>query len=454
MNARTFASVGRFLFCALSVGATITGHATSQHAAVAQEREPPNLIHFSCSLAYVGDVDGDGVGDIVAGDPGDMGAGAYTGAVHVLSGEDGHIIRSIHGDRAGAWFGIAVGGAGDVDADGVPDIVVSAFTPVWFLLDNVNTDPSCVFVHSGKDGLQLTALRQTATDSRLGASIGPAGDWDRDGYADVLIGAPSREASSDHQGRVIVYSPHLQRTVLEFAGKKPRYSFGRQTQLLGDVNTDGVDDLAISACDDNPWHAKFVDIYSGKDRTVIRSLEWPADGLDFGQCLQRAGDVDGDGFSDLLVGALRPYGAKKLGSATDRGQAFLFSAKSGDQLAHLFDDSWGHYFAFQVVSVGDVDGDKAADVVVSAVDHLNWRPGILRWFSSKSGALLMTKKLDINVGTAMCRADDVDGDGVADFAVGDGVPEQADLWGTWMESYDGKVRMLSGKTGEVLFTTP
>jgi hypothetical protein len=134
------------------------------------------------SVAGAGDLNGDGYADFMAGIPG----GYPAGRVEVYSGIDGQILHTLEGTVGGGYFGMSVANAGDVDDDGVPDIIVGA--PSYY--PGASAPKGHVQVFSGADGSVLHTITDLSNASLFGQSVAGVGDVDADGHADFLVGAP------------------------------------------------------------------------------------------------------------------------------------------------------------------------------------------------------------------------------------------------------------------------
>lgn len=145
------------------------------------------------SVAGAGDVNRDGYDDLIVGAPSASPGGMYAaGSCFVYSGKDGNLLWQFDGPAARTRLGTSVSGAGDVDDDGYPDVIVGL--------------PPKAHVYSGSDGSQLWELSILQGGS-LGWSVSGAGDANGDGNDDVIVGAPSVRVGADEDaGSAIVYS--------------------------------------------------------------------------------------------------------------------------------------------------------------------------------------------------------------------------------------------------------
>jgi hypothetical protein len=263
----------------------------------------------------LGDVDGDGVNDIVLGAHSSDEAGINTGRATVFSGATGDVVWDFVGALAQGFLGAAVADAGDVDGDGVTDVIVGAPGAPF----GNPAIPGQVFVFSGATGKEIWHATGEAIGDKFGIDVdGMRADINDDGFGDVVVGAEFADPDGFiNAGRVYILSG-LDGSILRTAdGPQANAFLGNGVAGVGDVNDDGVADFAAAARNAGPSQGGMAWVYSGADASVIRTLE-PADSaVEFGYFFLRpAGDVDADGVGDIFV---PDFADKTLGAATGRG---------------------------------------------------------------------------------------------------------------------------------------
>ncbi len=232
-----------------------------------------------------------------------------------------------------------------------------------------------------------------------------------------------------------------QTVLFEVASGEPDDDFGSAIANVGDIDGDGVADLGVGApaSDLAGTECGAVYLYSGRTGALLRLL-LGAPGDDLGTSVASAGDVDGDGFGDVLVGApqLDMFIAK-----SGKGYARVYSGLTGKVLRTHVGLDKADGFGTVVANVGDLDGDGMGDFAVSApIPLLDY----VRAFSGRTGGLLqfhISPFAGTFYGTALLGLGDFDGDGLGDYAIGD----PYDWWSGWEDSY---YWIHSGATGEVL----
>lgn len=380
------------------------------------------------SVAPAGDVNGDGYGDVISGQLSNDGAAFahYGSAQGLRSVPDWQVL----GDQE--FLGKAVAGAGDVNGDGFDDVIVGAPN---FNGGQSNEGKALLFLGSST-GLATQPSWVVQTDqafAKFGESVSSAGDVNGDGYNDVMVGAPGYEPN----GSVFVYlgSPDGPGLVADWSVAGDEHvgaTFGNDVAAAGDVNGDGFDDVMLGASnyDAGKAYQGRAYVYVGSASGLAQEPIWIYDGdqprAQFGFSIAGAGDVNADGFDDVLVGA----NGEDLGQV-DEGAAYLFlGAEAGPRGAPDWIGQANQEFAYYgwaVAGGGDVNGDGYDDVVVGAAYYSNpefREGGAFLYHGSPSGLTQQPKgtfesNADIVLlGSAVAVARDVNNDGYAEVVVG------------------------------------
>jgi hypothetical protein len=332
--------------------------------------EPGDLSGYSVSCA--GDVDGDGFADMIVGAYQNDTVGADAGWSRVYYGGPGsHVIAdlALPGEAAGDYFGYSVSGAGDVNGDGYADVIVGAY-----MNDAGGASAGRAYVYYGGPGADPIAdLTLTgAANENLGYSVSTAGDVNGDACADVIVGAVGSGAGGAYAGRAYVYygGPGADAVAdLTLTGAASADYLGISVSTAGDVNGDGFDDVIVGANgnDAGGTDAGRAYVYyggPGVDAVADLTLTGAVAGDEFGRSVSTAGDVNGDGHADVIVGAYR-NGA----GGTLAGRAYVYYGGPGaDTIADLLltGAAASDYFGIAVSTAGDVNGDGCDDVIVGA----------------------------------------------------------------------------------------
>lgn len=318
---------------------------------------------FGWSIAALGDITGDGFGEVLIGAyASDAGGASSTGAAFVFSPPNTTPLYSWTGSAANENFGQSVSAAGDVNGDGIMDILIGA--PGAHLIGG--GDPGSAFVYSGANGAFLRRINGSTSGDKFGYSVSGGGDLNGDGFGDLIVGQPSYSSS---QGAVHAYSGATGSLLWQKTGANTGDSLGFSVSNAGDVNADGFDDVIAgtpSPANGALTGAGFAIVYSGATGAEIHhwfgNKGW--DGL--GVSVAGAGDVDGDGFDDLIVGA---SGYDIFGVSNAAPSAYLYSGRDGNRMQNWHEGVNDDGFGISVASAGDIDGDGLPEVLVGSATY-------------------------------------------------------------------------------------
>jgi hypothetical protein len=414
------------------------------------------------SIASAGDVNGDGYSDVIVGAPYFDNGQTNEGRAFVFHGSATGVPQTPawtgESNQAESWYGISVAGAGDVNGDGYSDVIVSAL-----FYDNELDGEGRVFVYHGSpSGLGLTpawTAESNQSFSYYGRCVATAGDVNGDGYSDVIVGAINYDDDWLDEGRVFVYhgsATGLAPTPSWFVdSNQTNAHFGFAVASAGDVNADGYSDVIIGSYTfDNPQSNEGrAYVYLGSASGLAPAPVWMAEGNQadafFGRSVASAGDMNGDGFSDIVVSALY-YDNDQV----DEGRVFVYAGTpSGPTLSPSWTTESNQTFCSygeQVASAGDVNGDGFSDVLIGAplysnpqtrvgraTVHLGSAAGLAAspaWFTDSDQSFS-------DYAYSVASAGDVNGDGFSDLLVG------AKVYAQGQQSF-GRAYLYMGNGGD------
>jgi hypothetical protein len=390
---------------------------------------------FGVQTVSVGDIDKDGVGEVLVASSGqDVSGLSGVGRVWVFDGAKRSVLATLDDPypQAGASFGLSSAALGDVNADGYPDLAVAA--------EHQNVDGNAgqgkLFVFSGRTGQLLYARNDPdpQPDAEFGRTVLSPGDLNGDGIPDLIVGAPRENDSSKTKvGRVYAFSG--KDGTLLYGVRAPvsehNERFGLGLAAPGDLNGDHVPDFVVGAprLDDRGLvDGGVAYAFSGKTGALLTTLRdpLPQAGAQLGLMAGAPGapgDVNGDGVPDVLV----PAPGHDASGAPGAGLAFLFSGKDGAPIRTLSDPTPrpGGGFGFAYASAGDLDHDGVPDTIVGQAPFLNRSSdaGGAYVFGGRSGSLLLSfeppaSQAGSDLGASLASPGDVNGDAHPDFFLG------------------------------------
>lgn len=300
------------------------------------------------AFAALGDIDGDGIVDIAVADQSySFPDSSASGIVYLLSGADGSLIRNYDGIQARSQnFGFALATL-DADGDGVSDLAVGA-------TGTANEDgPSAgaVWIYSGADGSVISSTIGSSR-SAYGSALANAGDRNGDGFDELFVGAPF----ANSRGEVTILSAADGTTLGTIPAPSATSGFGSKIAALGDIDQDGLLDLAISA----PYYqvegrsVGQVSIFRSSDLSSVAQTSGSGYNNNLGTSLSQVADANDDEFPDLLIGSF------------SGGNCYVCS---GTDLSLITDLSIPDFAPYQPLTAGgslDADGDGVADWLIGS----------------------------------------------------------------------------------------
>jgi hypothetical protein len=322
-------------------------------------------------------------------------------------------LLSTHGDASNSGFGAVVTGAGDVNADGFDDFAVSEL------------NHGVVRVFSGIDGTTLHEWSNPLPNNFFGSSLSDVGDVNQDGYADLLVGADGMDSGSMiNAGKAILFSGVDGSILYEWTGTMNYERLGYPVSGAGDLNQDGYPDLLVGATGATVGgipHAGAVNAYSGADGSLLFQCNRPNLDGPFGVAVSDAGDVNNDGFPDVVIGSDQV----DFGIHTGLGHVSIFSGADGSLIREWYGMEPEAFLGHSVADLGDINQDGHADLLVGAFGADNGgrkKTGKAFAYSGADGSLIFEwagVKGWKSFGWSVSNAGDINMDGINDALIGD-----------------------------------
>ncbi len=410
------------------------------NGALLHEWSRPNpLDGFGTNVVGLGDVDGDGLGDVVIASPFESAHGKQErGVVRVFSGANFLLLQSFEGASARAHFGDRdrMANVGDIDGDGIADLAIVDIE------DSATFVGDVVRVVSAATGSELLAVRFDA-GSRLNyraTTIAPTADRDGDGRGDLLIGA--RRNLFAAPGRALVLSSANGAELLVVDG--PENSDFTVARDIGDRDGDGLTELVLTIQFTRFNFETSISLHRGSDGAELDSFSGSTNGL-FGLATLCDLDVDGDGLRDMTMSDPNWVDRGLIVGAVQQRMwpgGTVYVQQNGEGEDQLFDGA--------LAALDDVDGDGANDFVAANLAFSGVRDSV-RVGSGRDGSTLADHRVGGRPDGALVALPDLDGDGHDDYAIGLDTLTNAPRVEVRSSSGGGVLQSFAGSGGSDLF---
>lgn len=390
---------------------------------------------FGKSVAWIGDADTDSYADFAIGAPGVEG---NAGAVFVYSGRFGTLL-SLNPGLGAAELGSSLSGGFDIDGDGIPDYI--AGLPRDLSVSGL-LNGGAAFVYSGADHSVLFAVGATGLGDLFGSAVLCLPDLNGDGRGEFAVGAPFNDTAASNAGEVSVYSGANGALLYRVRGDSSDARFGASLGRAGDINRDGIPDFAVGATEKSP-DIGFVSIRSGVNGNELCRFHGQAPGDGTGSSVGPSGNLDDEGGDEAVFGSPGASGKNiRIGNCKEPKRPNFHVAPGGAGTAQNLPNAQlpilleghehfggdlgtldGAYMGSAVAIVPDLDRDGHADYLIGSPRQGTPDLGEVKLYSGKTAkplSTLPTSPLAFFSGISVARAGDVDADGVEDLMYGSG----------------------------------
>jgi Ca2+-binding RTX toxin-like protein len=365
------------------------------------------------SVSSAGDINGDGFDDIIIGDPSaTLNDYDYSGGAFVVYGKSDGFSSSINfedldgsngfqttGTTSYGEFGKSVSNAGDINGDGIDDVIIGApnsnnYYGETFVLFGNSNGFDAVFDSQSLDGTNGFRIEGSDDNRNSGAAVSNIGDFNGDGFDDIIITKADEDSPAEAfviYGKKTGFDDTIELESLDEVSGLRITGFGYNEDGLsignaGDVNGDGIDDIIIGNSEYNDGAGASYVIFGDNNIDATFDIEdldgsngFRIDGVNeddrSGSSVSTAGDINGDGFDDIIIGAPRTMvngfyevGASYVIFGDDNGfnSTFDLASIDGNNGLRLLGLDQYHYSGASVSAAGDINGDGFDDLIVSS----------------------------------------------------------------------------------------